>query len=116
MSQAPKQIVLKPSSEPEGEASSAANDLSASELDLLHKGLAALREMDAGAEGFVEEERKSVRALIAHAACDLGINEEVVEAQVKRHFELSDTDTLHSGQYDDLVQFLNNLDIKQFIN
>ena len=87
--------------------------LSVSELEALHKKLAALRASDAQPK---EEERKSVRALIAYAACDLGVNEEVVIALVKQHFEFDDISEMHEGHCDELVRFLENLDIKQFIN
>ncbi len=120
MSSAPKQTLLKPSTDNEetleAEKSPATNDLSLSELQLLHEGLAALREADGEEEGTEQEEHKSVRALIAYAACDLGINEEVVRAQVERHFEFSDISELRDGHYDELVQFLKDLNIKQFIN
>ena len=115
MSQAPKQTLLKPTPETEVEATSVANDLSESELQLLHEGLAALREADE-AEGTEKNEHKSVRALIAYSACDFGVNEEIIRTQVERHFELSNIDELQSGHFDELVRFLENLDIKQLIN
>ena len=101
---------------PDAEKPSAAGDLSSSELRVLHEGLAALRETDETSEEIDTKEHKSVRALIAWTACDLGVNEEVISAQVERHFELSNISELHSGHYDDLVRFLEKMDIKQFIN
>ena len=105
-----KDASAEPSETPEEE------DLSESELRTLHEGLAVLREEVEAEEATEKKERKSVRELIAWAACDFGVNEEVVRVQVERHFEVSDISELHSDHYDDLVRFLENLNIKQFIN
>jgi len=115
MSQTPKQTLLKPAPETEGEAPSAANDLSEAELQLIHEGFAALREM-VDAEEVEKKEHKSVRALIAFTACDFGVNEEVIRTQVEHHFALSDVNELQGSRFDELVRFLETLDVKQLIN
>lgn len=118
MSSKTKLTLLKTPTEesPESEKPTAANDLSESELQTLHDGLAVLREEVEAEEAAKKKERKSVRELIAWAACDFGVNEEVIRVQVERHFEVSDISELHDGHHDDLVQFLKKLDIKRFIN
>lgn len=118
MSSKTKLTLVKPSTEepPESEKPTAVNDLSEAELQTLHDGLAVLREEVEAEEAAEEKERMSIRALIAWAACDFGVNEAVVRVQVERHFEVSDISELHDDHYDDLVLFLENLDIKQFIN
>lgn len=115
MSQTPKKTLLKPAADTEAEESSAANDLSEAELQLIHDGFAALREMG-DAEEAEKKEHKSVRALIAYTACDFGVNEEVIRTQVKRHFALSDVNELQGSRFDELVRFLETLDVKQLIN
>lgn len=84
-----------------------------SELKALHERLARLRAEDAQPK---EEKRKSVRALIAYAACDMGVNEEIVGTLVKQHFDVPETNLLLETDYDELVRYLGSLDIKQFIN
>jgi hypothetical protein len=118
--QAMKTASLKPSADNEVSAdpnkTPEEEGLSESELQILHDGLSVLREEVEAEEVAEKKERKSVRELIAWAACDFGVNEEVVRVQVERHFEVSDINELNNGHYDELVRFLENLDIKQFIN
>ncbi len=95
------------------DVAAADKDLSASELEVLHKRLAVLR---AACDESAEKNDKSIHALIVWAACDFGVNEEVVESLVKRHFEVADISEIQESSRDELVRFLANLDIKQFIN
>ena len=119
MNSAPKKILLKPSTDRDGSSEPNApvgeKDLSVSELKVLHEKLEALRRADAVAEP-EENEHKSVRALIAFAACDRGVNEAVVMDLVKRHFGIADIGELTENYRGVLVRFLENLDIKKFIN
>jgi hypothetical protein len=119
MSNAPKKILPKPSSNRDGCSESdvpvGEKDLSVSELKALHEKLAALRAADAVALP-EEKEHMSVRALIAYAACDLGVNESVVTDLVARHFGVTDISEMHEDYRSTLIRFLENLDIKQFIN
>jgi hypothetical protein len=119
MSNAPKKILLKPSTDRDGSSDSdvpaGEKGLSVSELKALHERLAALRAADAVPKT-EENEPKSVRALIAYAACDLGVNEGVVLDLVKRHFGMTDINEITQDYRETLVRFLENLDIKKFIN
>lgn len=89
--------------------------LSASELKALHERLDALRAADEAAEP-QEKEHRSFRALIAYAACDFGVNEIVVIDLVKRHFGVTDLNEITEDHREALVRFLENMDIKRFIN
>jgi hypothetical protein len=119
MSNAPKKILLKPSTDRDGSSESdvpaGEKGLSVSELKALHERLAALRAADAVPKT-EEKEPKSVRALIAYAACDLGVNEEIVGTLVKSHFDVPEINLLLASDYDELVRYLGSLDIKQFIH
>jgi hypothetical protein len=108
MSGAPKQIQPKASEDEE--------ELSPADLEILHGRLAALRAADGAEECAEEKERKSVRALIACAACDLGVNEEVVRALVEHRFGGDVFSNLAEERYDELARFLENPDVKRLIN
>ncbi|MDD3028867.1 MAG: hypothetical protein PHS57_01100 [Alphaproteobacteria bacterium] len=112
MSHSPKPISKKQTADSDG---SLEKDLSVSELRALHKRLVTLRSA-ANEAGSAKENNKSVRALIAFAACDFGVNEDVVDTLVKGHFQITNTNELNENNHDELIDFLENLDIKQFIN
>jgi hypothetical protein len=63
-----------------------------------------------------KKKRRSFRALIAWAACDFGVNDIMVMDLVKLHFGVADISELHEGHRAALNRFLENLDIKKFIN
>jgi hypothetical protein len=120
MSSAPKAAQKKPSIEKDGGLypNKVIEDEGLSEVQLkaLHKKMDALRAADAVAEPDNKKQRRSFRALIAWAACDFGINDTMVTDLVKLHFGVADISELHEGHRATLNRFLENLDIKKFIN
>ena len=92
------------------------DDLSEAELKTLkalHEKLAALRASNSIPKN---KKRRSLRALIAYAACNHGVNEEIIRALVERHFEFDDISELYNGHYDELVRFLDNVNVKEILN
>ncbi len=88
--------------------------LTKEETKLLHEGLAALRAEDE--QHPPEPVLKSIPALIAWTACDLGVNELVIRELIKLQFGPCDEKAeIGSDYYDTLVRFLEALEVKQHI-
>ena len=116
MRKTPKNIILKPISDEEDSvklgAEASADDLSLPALEELRRKLKLLRVT----ETLEEPEQISVRALIAYVAYEKGTNEEIVRALVEKKFGVADIRAIHVDDYDDVVRFLTDLNIKEVMN
>ena len=120
MNSVPKTVQKKPSVDKNGDLdpnkASKDEELSGAQLKVVHEKLDALRAADDAVEPDEEKEQRSFRALIAWAACDFGVNDLLITDLVKRHFGVADISELNEDCRDALNRFLENLDVRKFIN
>ncbi|MDE1900957.1 MAG: hypothetical protein KGI37_04840 [Alphaproteobacteria bacterium] len=116
MRKTPKNIILKPISDEEKAAQLGAevlaDELSLPGLEALRRKLKLLR----ATETLEEPEQVSIRALIAYIAYEKGANEEIVRGLVEKKFGVDDVSTIRVDDYDDVVRFLADLNIKEVMN
>ena len=89
--------------------------LSEKEIKALHQRLDMLRAEDEANPP--KPVQRSVRAMVAYAACDFGVNEQVVRAAIEQEFGCYDEQAeIGSDYYNELVHFLAHLNIKMLLH
>jgi hypothetical protein len=116
MRKTPKNIILKPLSDEEKaaqlNAEALADELSLPGLEALRRKLKLLR----ATEALEEPEQVSIRALIAYVAYEKGANDEIVRTLVEKKFGVTDVNTIGADDYDAVVRFLVDLNIRDVMN
>ncbi len=108
---------LKPLPDEEGaptpDASPSSDDLDLEGLEALRDKLVTLRTEDCG---FDKLQMTSIYALVSHTAYDKGVNEDVVRTLVGGHFGVSDIAKIPTKNYEEVVRFLVELNVKKAMN
>ena len=63
-----------------------------------------------------DAEMKSIRSLVAYVAYDRDIDETVVHSLIESHFNVDDLTKIRGRDYNDLVQFLVDLNVDLLLN
>lgn len=89
--------------------------LSEKQIKALHQRLDMLRAEDEANPP--KPVQRTVRAMVAYAACDFGVNEQVVRTAIEQEFGCCDEKAeIGSDYYNALIHFLAHLNIKMLLH
>lgn len=90
------------------------NELSAAEMKLLTSGLTALRTHHK--KHVTKTELQSIKALVAYVAFTQTVNESNVRTIVTAYFDAKTIETLPSYRYQEIIEYLIDLEVNKVIN